>query len=232
MASSKEFIKNYFQKRATAFPDFYTKRPLLPIESHIVKQIPSNAFVLDLCCGGGEIAIAVAKKGAAVLGVDNVPKMIELCKAVFAEAGSTGLFRVADATELPFDDASFTHVVCAGNSLNSMSNQDARLTILEAARVVKPDGALYLTILSPLALRNLAAAAKGAAQRAPSWGFYYRSSYGLSGTGEVPTGMSFLLTWGKVKRYLSEAGLEWTSSNWSIGLQASHTLLTCHKRGR
>ncbi len=74
--NSKEFIHDYFRERSIAFPAFYTSRPLLPIEQFIVDQIPAESNVLDLCCGGGEMSLAIAKQGATVTGVDNV---VEMC---------------------------------------------------------------------------------------------------------------------------------------------------------
>ena len=228
---TKEYIKGYFKERAVAFPDFYKKRPLLPIEAYIVSRVQPSDTVLDLCCGGGEVSLAIAQKGTTVTGIDNVPDMCCLCQELFTEKKQTGYFHVGDATRLPFNDSIFSCVVCTGNSLNSMSNQDAEKTILEAARVTKPDGILYLTVLNPMSIRNLLAVARGILQRAPAWGFYYRSSYGLQvDVKEAPRGMSFLIPPLRIKRYLRNAGLEYESSRWDTGFTASHLLLTCRKR--
>lgn len=232
MIDSKEFIKKYFKERVVAFPEFYSRRPLLPIEQKIVEMVPPDSHVLDLCCGGGEISLAIAKtgKGAVVVGVDNVPEMVDLCKVLFTEEGQFGHFYVADATKLSFADSQFSCVVCTGNSLNSMSNEDARKTILEASRVTKSDGTLYFTVLNPMGLRNILAILKGIAQRAPAWGFYYRNSYGLrANTKDVPRGMSFLISPLKLRKYLRDADLRYTVSHWNVGFIASHLLLTCRK---
>ncbi len=228
--NSKEFIHDYFRKRSVAFPDFYTSRPLLPVEQFIVDQIPAGSNVLDLCCGGGETSLAIAKRGACVTGVDYVDQMCHLCRELFAKEKQVGFFYNNDATDLHFPDASFSCVVCAGSSLNSMTNEDARLTIREIARVVKPGGMVYLAILNPHGLRNLLAVARGLVQGAPRWGFYYRSRYGIDAAGqEIPRGLSFLLSAGRLKQYMREAGLQYQVSNWNIGLAASHWLVTARK---
>lgn len=230
--NSKEFIHDYFRERSIAFPYFYTSRPLLPVEQFIVDQIPSGSNVLDLCCGGGEMSLAIAKRGANITGVDYVDQMCQLCKDLFAKEGYNGTFLNEDATDLSFPDESFSHVVCAGSSLNSMSNEDARLTIQEIARVLKPDGTVYLAILNPHGLRNLLAVARGLVQGAPRWGFYYRNGYGSSADGkEIPRGLSFLLSTGKLNQYMGEVGLRYQVSNWNIGLAASHWLVTARKAG-
>ena len=225
--SSKEFIHDYFRARSVAFPAFYTSRPLLPIEQFIVDQIPAVSDVLDLCCGGGELSLAIAKQGATVTGVDYVAQMCDLCADLFDWQGYDGTFVNEDATNLSFPAASFSHVVCAGSSLNSMTNEDARLTIREIARVVKPSGTVYLAILNPRGLRNLLAVARGLVQGAPRWGFYYRSGYGIDTEGkEIPRGLSFLLSSGRLHQYMREANLPYRVSNWNIGLAASHWLVT------
>ncbi len=228
--NSKEFIHDYFRERSIAFPAFYTSRPLLPIEQFIVDQIPAESNVLDLCCGGGEMSLAIAKRGATVTGVDYVGEMCYLCHTLFVEEGYAGTILKEDATDLSFPDNSFSHVVCAGSSLNSMPNEDARLTIREIARVVKPGGTVYLVILNPHGLRNLVAVARGLVQGAPRWGFYYRSGDGIDADGkEIPRGLSFLLSAGRLKQYMREAGLRYRISNWNIGFAASHWLVTAQK---
>jgi SAM-dependent methyltransferase len=233
LISSKEYIKGYFRERAIAFPDFYSRRPLLPIEAWIVDQIPPNSKVLDLCCGGGEIASAMAEKGATVTGVDYVPEMIELATKLFEEWKLPGLFEVGDATNLPFADSTFSHVVCAGSSLNSMNNEDARLTMLEAARVVEPGGFVYHAILNPISLRSIAAVGKGILQRAPMWAFYSQNRYGIQpGEDELPRGMFYVINPLRMSRYKRETGLAYKSMRWDIGFmgcKASMTLLIGRK---
>ncbi len=232
--NSKDFIHDYFRERSIVFPDFYTSRPLLPVEQFIVDQIPigRGSHVLDLCCGGGEVSLAIAKRDvtAILTGVDYVDEMCRLADVLFFDAGYYGHFFNYDATDLPFPDNSFSHVVCAGSSLNSMTNEDARLTIREIARVVKPGGMVYLAILNPHGLRNLLAVARGLVQGAPRWGFYYRSEYGIDAEGKaIPRGLSFLLSAGRLKQYMREAGLRYQVSNWNIGLAASHWLVMAQK---
>lgn len=231
--TSKDYIRRYFKERAIAFPDFYTRRPLLPIESYIVSQIPSGSRVLDLCCGGGEIALAVAKRQSAVTGVDYVPEMIDLAIQRFQEEHLAGLFEVEDATTLPFSSCRFTHVICAGSSLNSMTNEDAGRAMLEAARVLTVGGTAYFAILNPLSLRSIAAVGKGRLQRAPAWAFYSQNSYGLQlGEEELPRGMFYVIPPWKLRGYMKETGLRYKSMRWDIGFlgsQASFTLLVGHK---
>jgi SAM-dependent methyltransferase len=73
---------------------------------------PQN--VLDLGTGTGKAARVVAKRfpQAQVVGVDLSPQMIETAKKLVpAELASRMRFEVADASALPFEDASFDLVV-------------------------------------------------------------------------------------------------------------------------
>ena len=233
--TSRGYIREYFRQRAIKFPDFYSKRPLLPIESYIVDQIPQgDSNVLDLCCGGGEIALATVKRGATVTGIDYVWEMVELAVRLFREEGYSGSFYTGDATALPPSfGASFTHVICAGSSLNSMTNEDARLVMLEVARVLKPGGTVYYGILNPVSLRSVAAVGKGILQRAPIWSFYSRNRYGIEADGQVPRGMFYVIPPWKMRRYMKETGLMYRSENWNIGFmgyQAAMTLLIGRKK--
>lgn len=66
--------------------------------------------ILDLGCGTGDIAAAMSKRGAQVVGVDASPTMIASACERFLRQD----FRVADAADLPFEaefDAVFSHAV-------------------------------------------------------------------------------------------------------------------------
>lgn len=88
---------------------------------------------LDLACGPGIVAQALAARGAVVTGIDLTPGMLR-------EAQGTGarLLR-ADALRLPFKDASFDLVLCR-NSFHHFP--DPAAVFHEAARVLHPGGRL------------------------------------------------------------------------------------------
>src|SRR5262245_17464301 len=61
---------------------------------------------LDLACGTGDIAFALAARGARVVGLDLTLRMIELARDKSAGNARTA-FLVGDMMALPFADASF-----------------------------------------------------------------------------------------------------------------------------
>lgn len=100
--------------------------------------------VLDVGCGPGRHARALASRGMEVVGVDISPRFVELA-ADGAPAGAT--FHVGDARALPFD-AEFDAVIslCQGG-FGLVQGDDAG--VLEGmVRSVRPGGGLALTAFS------------------------------------------------------------------------------------
>jgi len=95
---------------------------------------------LDLCCGTGDLAFALARAGAQVSGVDFSEPMLEVARrrgqAVGAGAGNP-VFEAGDALSVRFPDASFD-VVTMGYGLRNLRSIEAGLA--EVARVTRPGG--------------------------------------------------------------------------------------------
>ena len=68
--------------------------------------------ILDVGTGTGRAAIALAKRGAIVTGVDASAEMLEVAGRRAREAGADVTFRRGDAHHLDFPDRSFDAVVC------------------------------------------------------------------------------------------------------------------------
>jgi demethylmenaquinone methyltransferase/2-methoxy-6-polyprenyl-1,4-benzoquinol methylase len=103
---------------------------------------PTGATVLDLACGTGDIAVAIAGgiPGAVVLGIDASPEMIRLAEHRLAERPTPGVaFAVGDMGALDVVDAS-VDLITAGYGYRNVP--DHRAALREAARVMKPGGTL------------------------------------------------------------------------------------------
>jgi demethylmenaquinone methyltransferase/2-methoxy-6-polyprenyl-1,4-benzoquinol methylase len=92
---------------------------------------------LDLATGTGDIAFALASRGARVVGLDITHRMIERARAKSIDAAP--IFLVGDMLALPFPPASFD-VVTAGYGLRNVT--DLTRAIDEIRRVLKPGGQL------------------------------------------------------------------------------------------
>ena len=112
-----------------------TARKLKPILSR------PDAIVLDLCCGTGDLAFAMAKKGnARIIGADFAHTMLVRARAKSeTEAGGKVPFLESDALQLPFADESFD-LVTAAFGFRNLANYEAGLR--EMQRVLKPGGTI------------------------------------------------------------------------------------------
>jgi sarcosine/dimethylglycine N-methyltransferase len=100
--------------------------------------------VLDAGTGiGGTARLIAAERGARVTAVDVAPEYIEVAEWLNEAVGldHTIDLRVADVTELPFDDASFDVVVSQHVQMNI---EDKPRLYAEARRVLAPGGRLAL----------------------------------------------------------------------------------------
>jgi len=94
---------------------------------------------LDLATGTGDIAFALAGRGADVVGLDVTTRMIELAVAKAGQEGQRPAFLVGDMLALPFPAASFD-LVTTGYGLRNVP--DLTAAVDEILRVLRPGGRL------------------------------------------------------------------------------------------
>jgi demethylmenaquinone methyltransferase/2-methoxy-6-polyprenyl-1,4-benzoquinol methylase len=109
-----------------------------------------DALVLDLCCGTGDLAFALARAAhARIIGADFAHSMLVRAKEKNAAPASAAhdsattpmSFLEADALRLPFADASFDLVTTAFGFRN-LANYEAGLQ--EVQRILKPGGTVAI----------------------------------------------------------------------------------------
>lgn len=101
-------------------------------------------ILLDSCCGTGDLAFALERAGARVVGVDFTPEM--LVRARRKGAGHAVRFVAGDALCLPLGDAS---VDAAAIAFGIRNVADRRAGVREMMRVVRPGGSVILLEFSP-----------------------------------------------------------------------------------
>lgn len=104
-------------------------------------EVRAGDRALDLACGTGDIAFAVAARGATAVGLDITHRMLQLARLRAGSAGASSRqvveFITGDMTSLPFRSASFD-LVTTGYGLRNVPDLDAAID--EIARVLRPGG--------------------------------------------------------------------------------------------
>jgi SAM-dependent methyltransferase len=102
---------------------------------------------LDVACGTGAVAERAARAGAAVVGVDLAPALVEIATRRAEEQGLAIDYRVGDCERLEgIGDASFDAVA---STFGVMFAPDQRAAAAQLARVTRPGGRLGLTNWTP-----------------------------------------------------------------------------------
>jgi ubiquinone/menaquinone biosynthesis C-methylase UbiE len=108
-----------------------------------MEELAGRRIVLDVGCGDGQIARALAAQGSEVLGIDPTQLHIDIAN----ERAGGPTYLLGSATQLPVPDASQDAVV-ACLVFEHIDEVDA--AIAEVARVLKPGGQFSFFLNHPL----------------------------------------------------------------------------------
>lgn len=101
--------------------------------------------VLDVGCGTGTWALALAARGAAVTGIDISPEMVRVARRKAAVSGHSVTFMPGDGRCLPFPAANFDLVTAL---LVLEFALDPSAVLSEMVRVLRPGGTLLVAALN------------------------------------------------------------------------------------
>ena len=160
----QEQVNAYFQSQAMLWKDIYASDKLL---SEIVRDrqtavlgwvdelaLAPESRALEIGCGAGFMAVALAQRGLRVQAIDSVENMVEQAQRYAVETGTADLLSitVGDAHTLAFDDDSFDLVLAIG-VIPWLAQPE--LAMREVARVTKPGGYAILATANRMALPSL-----------------------------------------------------------------------------
>jgi ubiquinone/menaquinone biosynthesis C-methylase UbiE len=130
------------------FAYFYAKGPYLQYSERMVELFPAvlerfdaqPQAILDMACGEGTFAVAMAKRGFQVTGVDQSPQMLQFARERAERENVKVEFLLQDMRSLPFEDR-FDLVTCWFDSLNYLLElEDLKKTFAGACRALKKAG--------------------------------------------------------------------------------------------
>jgi SAM-dependent methyltransferase len=144
-------VRQLFDSKAAAWPSKYgpdgrLAGRLTRLADAIAFRVQAESSVLDLGCGTGDLASAIAATGLRVTGCDISPEM--LCRAAAADpSGTVGWVQLEpDWQTLPFRPETFDAVV-ASSVLEYVN--DPAAVLRECGRVLRPGGVMLCTVPDP-----------------------------------------------------------------------------------
>ncbi len=122
--------------------------PFQPAADALVRGvgIVAGQDVLDVATGTGNAAIAAARAGAKVTGLDLTPELFEDARRRAADEGFEIEWIEGDAEDLPFADASFDAVLSV---FGAMFAPDQQRTAAELVRVCRAGGTVGVCAWTP-----------------------------------------------------------------------------------
>lgn len=142
-------VRGLFDAKAAAWPSKYAPGGRLAgrlarLTDAVAYHVPVGGSVLDLGCGTGELAIALATSGMRATGSDISPEMLRV--AAGADAPVDWVELEPDWRVLPFRAGAFDAVVAS----SVLEYVDDPVTVLrECHRVLRPGGIVLCTVPDP-----------------------------------------------------------------------------------
>ena len=109
-------------------------------------DVHSTERVLDVATGSGNAAMAAARRGCTVTGVDYVPALLERARRRAEAEGLEIEYVEGDAEALPFDDGAFD---VTSSVFGAMFAPDQEQTARELVRVTRHGGRIGLVAHAP-----------------------------------------------------------------------------------
>jgi len=115
---------------------------------------PQPGQLLDIGCNWGRWTIAAAQAGHSAVGIDPQLGAVLAARRVAAQLGVSARFIVGDARYLPFRPRAFDYA-WSYSVLQHFARSDARSSLAEIERVMRPSGLTRIQMANRLGIRSL-----------------------------------------------------------------------------
>jgi ubiquinone/menaquinone biosynthesis C-methylase UbiE len=141
-------IVDQFSKQAESYARVTgSLAPPRPAALQMLLQPHPNDLALEVCCGPGALALALAPAVRHVTGMDLTPAMLEQAKLRHASSGIENVDWInGDINDIPFEDARFGIVMCSSAFHHLVQPQRA---FREMLRVCRPGGRIMIKDVTP-----------------------------------------------------------------------------------
>ncbi len=142
----KQYVegKGEFERNFSNMKFYSVTRSSVACRDMLLFKDIAGSIALDYCCGNGEVAVEMAKRGAGkVIGIDISAVAIENARRL-AEAQGVGKiceFRVTDAEHTEFPDNTFDII----HEYGALHHLELEAAFSELARILKAGGKLVCT---------------------------------------------------------------------------------------
>jgi ubiquinone/menaquinone biosynthesis C-methylase UbiE len=154
----QKLVDERFNAESAFWRDAYRRRDVfgltLRMRQHITLDyveelsLPKSARTLEIGCGAGFMAVALARRGFAVEAVDHAPVMVELTQRHAKQKGLDDRINttIEDVHKLTFEDCSFDLIIALGVIAWL---HDLKKALVEISRVLIPGGHFVLSLDNP-----------------------------------------------------------------------------------
>jgi 2-polyprenyl-6-hydroxyphenyl methylase/3-demethylubiquinone-9 3-methyltransferase len=140
-----EALASRWWDRGSEFKPLHDINPLRA--NYIDEHSPvAGKSLVDVGCGGGILAEAMAHRGAVVTGIDMGEAPLSVAKLHQLESGVTVDYRQSTAEQLAAEEGAAYDIVCCLEMLEHVPDPGA--VIAACAALTKPGGALYFSTIN------------------------------------------------------------------------------------
>jgi len=145
MESEKDALKYWGQVPHSELPHYASAEKTYGEIEALRKVLEPPDRILDLGCGWGRIALALASAGYGVTGVDLSENLVSFARQTAARSGLKIPFAVGTMLRIPCSRAAFDKVICMWGVYNHLLTPAEQLQAMnEMYRVLRPGGLAFI----------------------------------------------------------------------------------------